>query len=159
MVEPADAEALLLLEHSTGRKDLTSEDLEAFCSGSHDIYATGQLRLIIEHGDGDVKSVGAVDLFDFDAEHQRAGVGIAISPEFQQQGLATEALAALARYAQYGLQLRCLYAHVPADNPASSALFSKAGYLHVGNMKDWVRRGNNWLDAAVFQLTFPTPSP
>lgn len=160
MVDPSDAESLLLLEHSVGRTDLSREDLDAFCAGSQDVYATGQLRLIIDRvaeaaDTADTAgAVGAVDLFDFDAEHLRAGVGIAIAPAFQQRGLATEALAALTRYAQYGLKLQSLYAHVPVDNPASVALFEKAGYRRAGLMTDWVRRDNKWVNAAVFQMAF-----
>jgi diamine N-acetyltransferase len=157
MVDPSDAESLLLLEHSVGRTDLSREDLDAFCAGSQDVYATGQLRLIIDRvaeATDTACAVGAVDLFDFDAEHLRAGVGIAIAPAFQQRGLATEALAALTRYAQYGLKLRSLYAHVPVDNPASVTLFEKASYRRVGLMMDWVRRDNKWVNAAVFQMAF-----
>ena len=44
----------------------------------HDIYTNKQLRLIISDVTEPDKAVGAIDLFDFDPYHVRAGVGILI---------------------------------------------------------------------------------
>ena len=44
-----------------------------------DIYESKQIRMIIETIDS--KAVGAIDLFDFDPFHFRAGVGILIHDE------------------------------------------------------------------------------
>ncbi|MBA7522215.1 hypothetical protein ES705_14333 [subsurface metagenome] len=52
--------------------------LQKYLDNSHmDIYQAKQLRLMIDLAEGDSKrTVGAIDLFDFDPFHLRAGVGI-----------------------------------------------------------------------------------
>ncbi len=80
-----------------------------------DIYATKQLRLIIQNEKQ--KAVGAVDLFDFEPYHLRAGVGILIHNENDRnKGYATDALEALSKYALDVLGLKQLYANISADN-------------------------------------------
>ena len=55
-----------------------------------DIYATRQLRLIIEAPDG--RSVGALDIFDFDPQMRRFGIGILIYDRSdRRQGYAASA--------------------------------------------------------------------
>jgi diamine N-acetyltransferase len=45
-----------------------------------DIYATRQLRLVVEIDSPEgCEAVGAVDLFEFDPQNRRAGVGIMIT--------------------------------------------------------------------------------
>ena len=43
-----------------------------------DIYESKQLRLMIDTADG--KTIGAIDLFDFEPYHSRVGVGLLILP-------------------------------------------------------------------------------
>ena len=55
-----------------------------------DIYASRQLRLMIEDWKGN--TVGAVDVFDFEPFHRRAGIGILIAQEDRHNGYAEEAV-------------------------------------------------------------------
>ena len=64
-----------------------------------DIYATRQMRLVIECATSG-EAVGAVDLFEFDPHHRRAGVGIIVAPPYRRQGYALDALLTLERYAK-----------------------------------------------------------
>ena len=73
-----------------------------------DIYTTRQLRLMIDLIAGN-KTVGCVDIFDFDIFHQRAGVGILIDENFRQKGIATEALQLLVEYCFSFLKLHQLF--------------------------------------------------
>ena len=60
-----------------------------------DIYQTRQMRLIIETV-GESEAVGALDLFEFDPQHRRAGVGILVhDPAHRSRGIATAALGPL----------------------------------------------------------------
>ena len=58
-----------------------------------DIYATRQMRLVVESLAGEM--VGAVDLFEFDPHNRRAGVGIIIDAAHRRKGYALAALRAL----------------------------------------------------------------
>ena len=84
-------------------------------------------------------TVGAIDLFDFEPFHQRAGVGILIAnKEHREKGMATEALAILIGYAFKTLRLHQLYCSIATNNEPSINLFTKAGFILIGEKKDWL---------------------
>ncbi|WP_246222740.1 GNAT family N-acetyltransferase [Maribellus comscasis] len=115
-----------------------------------DIYEVKQLRLIIQNKD--LQAVGAVDLFDFEPYHLRAGVGIMIhNINERKKGYATDALMALSNYALNILGLKQLYAHIAADNLPSIQLFEKAGFKKAGIKKDWLKTMNGWKDELICQ--------
>src|SRR5204863_1275518 len=82
--------------------------LEEYLKNSHqDIFTTKQLRLMIEivltddefgvHHEH--RSIGCIDLFDFDPKNKKAGVGILIANvKDRGKGYATEALNLLIEY-------------------------------------------------------------
>lgn len=128
--------------------------LEQYIMNSQqDIYESKQLRLIIEANGG--KAVGAVDLFDFDPFHQRAGVGILIHAiNERQKGLASDALTLLCQYANEVLGLHQIYANISDNNLASIRLFEKCGFELSGRKKEWVKVGKTWKDELLFQKIF-----
>ncbi len=115
-----------------------------------DIYELKQLRLIIQNEQNN--PVGAVDLFDFDPYHLRAGVGILIhNPANRKHGYATSALQALSNYALHVLGLKQLYANIAADNTVSIHLFEKMGFSQAGIKKEWLKIPGGWKDEILFQ--------
>ena len=115
-----------------------------------DIYELKQLRLIIQNEQK--KPVGAVDLFDFEPYHLRAGVGILIhNPEDRKQGYAANALKALSNYALHILGLKQLYANIAFDNTESIHLFEKLEFKQAGIKKDWLKISGGWKDEVLFQ--------
>jgi diamine N-acetyltransferase len=116
-----------------------------------DIYEAKQLRLMIQ-----LKSthrpVGAVDLFDFDPHHHRAGLGILIAdPSDRRQGYAREALETMISYGFEKLHLHQLYCNIAAGNHASIKLFREAGFLESGRKKEWLFHGRGYEDELIFQ--------
>jgi diamine N-acetyltransferase len=117
---------------------------------SKDIYETKQLRLIIQNEKGE--AVGAVDLFDFEPYHMRAGIGILIhKSENRNQGYASDALKAIFAYAVEILGLKQLYANILAKNEVSIHLFEKAGFVQSGIKKNWLKTLVGWEDEIFFQ--------
>lgn len=115
-----------------------------------DIYESKQIRLIIETLDGN--AVGAIDLFDFDPFHFRAGVGILIHKEKDRKlGYASDALQLLCTYASDYLRLHQLFANISVDNLVSIQLFKKAGFELTGTKKDWRRTLDGWKTELFFQ--------
>lgn len=112
------------------------------------LHRDGQLRLALEV---EGKLAGALDLFDFDASARRGGIGIYIDAEHRGQGWSAKALAAFENYLFGTLGLNSVFAHVPADNPASLALFRGAGYTHIGTLEQWVLHGGQFVAAELFQ--------
>lgn len=114
-----------------------------------DIYLDGQLRLMIEAAGS---TIGCIDLFEFDQHNQRAGVGILIAEvENRKNGYAKEALNLLTNYCFEVLNLKQLYCHIPVDNEASLRLFSTCGFEETGRCRDWVKKGNAFIDAVFMQ--------
>ena len=114
-----------------------------------DIYATRQMRLVIESLDG--TAVGAVDMFEFDPQNLRAGVGIIVAPPYRKQGFALDALQTLERYVRDVLRMHQLWCSVDADNEASLTLFKKAGYAECGRRKEWILTPNGAIDEVLMQ--------
>lgn len=115
-----------------------------------DIYESRQIRMVIETVEG--KAIGAIDLFDFDPYHFRAGVGILIHDEKDRKlGYATDALELLCLYATNYLRLHQLYANISEDNLASIHLFKSNGFDLVGTKKDWRRTQDGWKNELLFQ--------
>lgn len=117
---------------------------------SKDIYELKQLRLIILNENK--APVGAVDLFDFEPYHLRAGVGILIhKKEYRNLGYASDTLMALSEYALNVLGLKQLYANIADDNTTSINLFENTGFEKIGLKKFWLKTVNGWKDEILFQ--------
>lgn len=117
-----------------------------------DIYTIKQLRLVICNHNHE--SVGAIDLFDFDPLHRRAGVGIVVAAPHRGNGHAPEALQLLLSYCQNTLQLHQVFCTVTATNLASIHLFQKAGFEKIGIRKDWLQTSDGWQAVVEFQKVF-----
>jgi diamine N-acetyltransferase len=124
---------------------------EYLANAHRDIYEVKQLRLAI-CAKGSNALIGLIDVFDFDALHQRAGLGILIEEERNRgKGFGDEALRLLISYANTHLQLHQLYANIGAENASSIRLFEKAGFVLVGIKKDWRRFRESYTDELLYQ--------
>lgn len=158
-LEPEDLEFLFTTENnelfwevSHTQAPFSKFLLKQYLENAHlDIYETKQLRLIIEENTSK-KSVGMIDLFDFNPQHQRAGVGVIITEEFQQKGYASEALKLLIKYSFSYLNLHQLYANITSDNKKSLVLFKKHNFKQIGIKKDWIYNNGSFKDEILFQL-------
>jgi diamine N-acetyltransferase len=160
-VEPSDIDLLYLWENDVSLWRLSNtlipfskHIIKLYIQNSFkDIYELKQLRLIIDLK-SEKRSIGAIDLFDFDPFHARAGVGILIATEQDRgKGFASEAVKLLKEYAFNILQIHQLYCNISSDNTASLDLFQKAGFEISGLKKDWIKVSNNqWLDEYILQF-------
>lgn len=122
--------------------------LEALCAGHQDLYTAGQLRWMIEDNQ---QTVGALDLYDFRARDQRAGMGILVQPDARGRGIAGRALSIAVRHAREALLLRSVHAEIHADHTGSLALFEGSGFQQVGRYADWTRTKSGWKDVVLLQ--------
>jgi len=160
-LEPTDVDVLYKWENNTDiwhvsstvapySKDILRKYID---SSDQDIYATKQLRLMIEAKDADAnESVGAIDLYNFDPIHQRAGVGILINEKFRKKHYASDALEVLIKYSFLVLNLHQLHCSVPNLEDSSLKLFESAGFAKIGVRKDWIKTPTEWVDAIELQL-------
>lgn len=122
-------------------------------TAQQDIYEAKQLRLMIDSKSQPHKTIGIVDLFDFDPFHSRAGVGILIAePENRRQGFAYDTLLTLKLYCFKVLLLKQLYCNIGTDNTESLKLFQKCGFEISGQKKNWLRRESGFIDEYFLQL-------
>jgi diamine N-acetyltransferase len=159
-VEPEDLELLYEWENnnqywiiSNTVAPFSKFTLKRYIENSHkNIYETGQLRLMIDHIKKS-KTIGTIDLFDFDPFHKRAGIGILIADEnFRRKGYATMALKCLIDYCFKTLLLHQLYCNILPNNCESIDLFKKLGFEEIGIKKDWIKTDNGYLNEHFFQL-------
>lgn len=164
-LEPSDIELLYQWENdpevwfvSNTIAPFSKYILKKYIENSHlDIYQTRQLRLMIDlksnQSDAPNRTIGSIDLFDFDPFHNRAGVGVLISDkEYRKKGFATEALKILIQYSFKVLKLHQLYCNITIDNEASLTLFQSQGFEVIGRKKDWVKTNSGWIDEYILQL-------
>jgi diamine N-acetyltransferase len=120
--------------------------------GAASLAEVGQMRLIINSEEN--RPVGTLDLFDYSALHQRAGVGITIVAAERRHGYALAALQQLLPYAQGALRLHQLYCTVAEANIPSINLFEKVGFRRVGVRHDWLRNNTplGWENVVEMQL-------
>ena len=165
-IEPSDIDLLYLWENDPENWKVSSTQapfsrfvLEQYITSSHDdIYTAKQLRLIVcspnpsPGGEGG-RPIGSIDLFDFEPNHLRAGIGILIADKSdRRKGYASEALKLLINYCFDILNLHQLYCNITTDNEASVLLFQKNGFMITGIKKQWVRDGGNFKDELLLQL-------
>lgn len=156
-VEPSDLKQILNWENDpeywqvSGTLVPFSEELiKLYVHSAQDIYQTRQIRLIVLQKETG-KAIGAVDLFDFDPRHQRAGLGILIDKEFRGKGYGHETIELVKKYASEVVGIRNLWASVLSDNPASIKLFESCNFERCGLRKSWFNKGKDWLDEIQFQ--------
>jgi diamine N-acetyltransferase len=132
--------------------------LEQYIETAHlDIYQVKQLRLMIDAKDADqIKTVGTIDLFDFDPFHLRAGVGILIGyKQDRHKGLASLALRKFISYGFDILQLHQLFCNITISNEESIRLFISCGFEITGRKKDWIKTLDGFEDELILQLLNP----
>lgn len=157
-LEPEDISLLYKWENdieinrvSLSKVPLSKFILERYISQAHlDIQEAGQYRFILK--DENKTPIGCVDLFDYDAIHRRAAIGIIIDKKYRNLGYGLEAIEMMKDYAFNHLGMHQLYCSVAADNLKSLKLFSSSGFQKIGVRKDWLYRSGSFTDVIDFQV-------
>ncbi|MCD6347204.1 MAG: GNAT family N-acetyltransferase [Bacteroidales bacterium] len=160
-LEPDDLEVLYSWENNESYwqfgqtlKPFSKDVLVKYLNASHlDIFEAKQVRFTIESLITPIIPLGFIDLFDFDPQNNRAGVGILIGKEdFRNKGYGIDALETLCNYAFKTLLLNQLYCSVRESNKAGISLFSSAGFKSTGVRENWIKTSNGWENELFFQL-------
>lgn len=98
------------------------------------------------------RTVGTIDLFEYDPLHGRAGIGILIYDRNDRcRGYAGDAVGTLCRYARERLRMHQLWCSVGADNEASLRLFRSLGFREIGTRRDWLWTPEGYRDEVMLQ--------
>lgn len=156
-LEPSDLELLYLWENDTevwrvsgSCAPVSRERLQHFIEEqSYDIYATRQMRLIIE---SDGVAIGTLDIVEFDPKNSRFGIGILIyAAENRRMGFARSAIEAIKEYGRTTLFVNQIWASVAEDNKPSIELFRSCNFEQCGLRKAWLRRKEGYVSELEFQ--------
>lgn len=159
-VEPEDLELLYRWENEEAnwRQSNTLVPysrfvLKNYIANSHkSLFETGQLRLMIDVKESG-KTIGTIDLFDFDHYNHRAGVGVLIADrEDRKKGHASAALSCLIKYAFDTLQLHQLWCNILEGNTESMNLFLNHNFEVCATKREWVRTNGHFTAEFMLQL-------
>ena len=158
-VEPEDVDKLFIWENDTenwrvsGTKAPFSRNiLSEFAQSPQDIYMYKQVRFMICLHE-EQKTVGTIDLFDYDPVNRSAGIGILIQGEENKgKGYASESLQIIAKYAREVLNLKNIFASMHQSNSISIQLFEKSNYELIGKKKKNLFANGVWEDELLYQL-------
>jgi diamine N-acetyltransferase len=156
-IKASDLDFLIQIENnpiswevSNVREPFSKEVLKQYVAEPQDIYRDKQLRLVLEE---EGKQLGFIDFFEFDDFHERAGIGLVISPESQGKGYGTIGLQMALKFAKNELALHTLQAHILEDNKTSIFVFEKVGFTKCGELKNWHLAPNGERkNTLVFQI-------
>ena len=96
--------------------------------------------------------VGTVTLLAWDRANRRAEIGFIVRPDWQGQGVATEAVGAVLRFAFAEMDLRRVEADADPDNAGSLALLARLGFQREGLARQrWLTFGT-WKDSVMLGL-------
>jgi diamine N-acetyltransferase len=159
--EPEDLEYLYLWENDTSVWQVSNTltpfsryTLRAYIESAQlDLFEAKQLRLMIDIMGPPEKTIGTIDLYDFDPFHNRAGIGILIGDKSQRKkGYASEALRLLIEYCFLTLSIHQLFCNISADNSTSIQLFQNFGFVKAGEKKAWLKTPDGWKTENFYQL-------
>lgn len=157
-LEPEDLEFLFSIENDESFWEISNTQLpyskyilKNYIENAHqDIYEAKQYRFVICNTKN--TPVGMIDLFEFEPQHNRVGVGLLVLPKYQAKGIASEALELIIEYIFTRLNAHQLFANITQDNSKSIALFKKFNFKKAGIKKDWISFNNGYKDELLYQL-------
>lgn len=95
--------------------------------------------------------IGQVELMDF-ANQSKAEIGYWLGASHHNQGLMTEALAAVVQYAFETMDMHRIYAKTDTENAPSMAMLGKAGFVQEGVLRQETARDGAWCDTAIMAI-------
>jgi len=159
--EPADAALIYRWENDISVWHVSDTlmpfslfQIEQFILNNTDLYSSKQIRLMIDESKTG-KTVGCIDLFDFEPFHERIGLGLVIASEHRHKGFAAEAIKLTEDYCFKTLNLNQIHCIVGANNTASIKLFESSGFENCGLRKVWIKTSNGFIDQLEYQKINP----
>lgn len=135
-VLPIDVEKLLEWENDTENWEVSStetmftrEEIAFFVASKQQIETHGQTRFMICL-ETEENTIGCIDLFDFNAEEKKIGVGILIGEkQHRRKGYAKEALCLLSNFCFNKLAILTIFSEILESNSSSIRLFESCGFV------------------------------
>jgi L-phenylalanine/L-methionine N-acetyltransferase len=117
---------------------------------------TAELFIVAERGGEVVGNAGVHPLQHVRRRHA-AGIGMAVAPRAQRQGVGSALMAAIVDWADNWAQLLRLELTVYTDNAAAIALYRKFGFEAEGTHRAFAIRDGVYVDALAMARLHPNP--
>jgi len=104
----------------------------------------------------DPQMIGSITIWKIDKTNHRGEIGYMLGPDFQGNGLMTEAIHAMLAYAFGTLHLHSLEANVNPDNAASIKLLERNGFVREAYFRENFYFEGNFEDSAIYSLISPS---
>jgi diamine N-acetyltransferase len=159
-LEPEDLDFIYEIENDEAIWNVSNTNtpyskflIRQYLENAHqDIFEAKQLRLAICKNHS-AEAIGLIDLFDFDPNNQRAGIGIIIKENQERNsGFGSESLGLLIAFSFSKLNLHQLFANIDPQNSASVKLFTKFDFQKIGTKKHWNLVNGSYHDEDLYQL-------
>ena len=159
-LEPEDLEQLYAIENDLDDWEYSSMNapfsryaLRDYIANQHcDLTIDQQVRLVVCDDEDEQQVIGLADIFNFDARHRRAEIGLVIAKYFRGHGYAAKATLLLIDYASKTCLLDQLYAFISADNKSCCKVFDNIGFKRASILENWFINANSTSDSIIFQL-------
>ena len=113
----------------------TRDEIASFIvDNNHDLFLETQLRYIIVLSKNNIQ-IGCIDLFNYDAKKNNAGVGITLLKQFRGKKYSVKSLQLLIDIVFNTLKLNELYCNIFTNNIASIKLFESVGFDRIKLLK------------------------
>ena len=101
---------------------------------------------------GSNKLIGLIGYYKIKVEHYRAEIGYMILPDYNGQGIATEALKAAVIYGFEMMHLHSIEAVIEPNNVASAKVLEKSGFVKEAHFKENEYYKGQFIDSAVYSI-------
>ncbi len=99
---------------------------------------------------GNPEFIGIIGHFDIKPQHYRAEIGYMLLPEFHNQGIVSEAVAAVLDFGFTDLKLHSVEAVIGPENHASAKVLEKNGFVKEAHFKENEYYEGKFLDTVVY---------
>ena len=159
-LEPEDLEQLYTIENNLDDWEYSNMSapfsryvLRDYIANQHcDLTIDQQVRLVVCDDSDEQKVIGLADIFNFDARHRRAEIGLIIAKDFRSHGYAIKAAQLLVEYASRIGLLDQIYAFISEDNEPCCKVFDKLGFNRASILNNWFKNANSYSNSVIFQL-------
>lgn len=101
---------------------------------------------------GSDKLIGSAGIWRIVRQHFRGEIGYELSPEYWKQGIMTEALSEIIKFAFNVMNLHSIEANIDPKNVASEKLLLKLGFEKEGHLKESYFFNGKFEDNAIYSL-------
>ena len=101
---------------------------------------------------GDPKLIGVIGHYRIQLENYRAEIGYMILPEFNSQGIVTEAVKEVVKYGFEIMKLHSIEAVIDPDNVASANVLEKNGFVKEAHLKENEFHEGRFYDSVIYSI-------